>query len=136
MQKMARSTPSVISRKFRELSATRWVRFERSGAAGFGMLRGDAICVHTGDMFSQPEATSETVMLSEVKLLTPCQPSKMIGLWNNFAERAKAEGLVKGPHPSYFLKANNSFHPHNAPIRRPQGDALRVIYEGKLCTVD
>ena len=30
----------------------KWIRFEQDGKTGFGTLEGDAIAVHTGDMFA------------------------------------------------------------------------------------
>ena len=29
----------------------KWVRFEQAGKSGFGILEGDTIIVHSGDMF-------------------------------------------------------------------------------------
>ena len=61
-----------------------WVRFERAGQTGFGTLRDGVIRIHEGDMFEGSSATSATVPLADVTLLTPCVPTKMIALWNNF----------------------------------------------------
>ena len=55
-----------------------WIRFERQGQAGFGTLDGETIRVHDGDMFEAPRPTAQTVPLADVKVLTPCVPSKMI----------------------------------------------------------
>ncbi len=64
-----------------------WVRFELGGRTGFGTLEGDSIAEHEGDMFAgatgAPRANGQTLALSEVRLLTPTEPSKMIALWNN-----------------------------------------------------
>ncbi|WP_164051052.1 DUF2437 domain-containing protein, partial [Serratia marcescens] len=60
-----------------------WIRFRRGGETGFGLVEGEAIAVHRGDMFAAPEATGERVARAEVAVLAPCVPSKMIALWNN-----------------------------------------------------
>ncbi len=109
-----------------------WVRFERDGGPGFGQLDGADIIVCAGDMFAAPSLTGERVPLANVRLLTPCVPTKMIGLWNNFAERAAKEGLQRPAHPLYFLKANSCFAANGATIRRPTGYTGQVVSEAEL----
>ena len=86
-------------------------------------------------MFADPTLTGETLALNAVKLLIPCQPRKMVALWNNF--RALAEKLNQAipPEPLYFLKGNSSFHPHGDPIRVPPAYQGKVVYEGELGVV-
>ena len=88
---------------------TAWVRFLQQGKTGFGILEDDTIQVHEGDLFNQPAATGQSLARQEVTLLTPCEPTKMLALWNNFKQRAKKEGLSKPEHPLYFVKANSCF---------------------------
>lgn len=109
-----------------------WLRFESAGSEGFGTLDGDTITEWQGDMFAAPQPTQRTHRLADVRLRMPCRPSKMIGLWNNFHERAIKEGLQRPAHPLYFLKSNNSFASHGDPIRRPAGYAGAVVFEGEL----
>ena len=114
------------------MAMTHWIRYAHNGAIGFGKLDGDAIDVFRGELFDNPVATGETLSLSAVKILTPCVPTKMVALWNNF--RALAEKLNQAipPEPLYFLKGNNAFHPHGEPIRVPAAYAGKVVYEGEL----
>ena len=111
---------------------THWIRYQYQGVIGFGQLAGDLIVIFHGDMFDQPAATGETLTLNAVTVLTPCMPSKMLALWNNF--RALAEKLHQAipPEPLYFLKGNNAFHPHGEPIRVPAAYSGKVVYEGEL----
>jgi 2-keto-4-pentenoate hydratase/2-oxohepta-3-ene-1,7-dioic acid hydratase in catechol pathway len=111
---------------------TRWIRFEYEGRAQFGTLEGDTIRVHEGDLFAAPRATGATVPLAAVKLLTPCVPTKMVALWNNYRALAAKLGQVEPPEPLWFLKANSSFHPGGQPIRTPAGFGGKVIFEGEL----
>ena len=116
-----------------------WVRFarnsDRSGHIGFGTLDGPAIAVHSGDMFGEHGPTGEHVDLASVRLLTPCQPSKMIALWNNYGQLAAKLGTTKPDHPLYFLKAPNSYLAHGEAIRRPAAYAGKIVYEGELAIV-
>jgi ketopantoate reductase/2-keto-4-pentenoate hydratase/2-oxohepta-3-ene-1,7-dioic acid hydratase in catechol pathway len=109
-----------------------WIRFERAGRTGFGTLEGDRVAVHDGDMFDDPRPTGETVALAEVKLLTPCTPTKMICLWNNFHALAARLGVPEPDEPLYFLKSPSAFLAHGETIRRPKSYAGNVVYEGEL----
>ncbi len=111
---------------------TRWIRFEHDGEVGFGTLDGDEITVHQGDMFAGAEATSRTVSLASVVLLTPTEPTKMIALWNNFRAMATKFDLAIPDEPLYFLKANSSFLAGGQTIRRPRSYDGRVVFEGEI----
>lgn len=114
---------------------TLWLRFEAEGMVRLGTLAGESITEMSGSMFAQHEPTGRLFDLPRVRLLTPTQPSKLIGLWNNFHERAKVENLHRPEHPLYFLKAANSFAAHGEPIRRPAGYDGRMVFEAELGVV-
>ena len=114
---------------------TQWARFDNKGETGFGIVEGGAIRVHKGDMFGRPEATSKTLNLADVRLLMPCQPTKMIALWNNFHALAAKLNVPEPPEPLYLLKGNNSFLGPNQTIRRPKSYQGKVVYEGELGVV-
>lgn len=109
-----------------------WMRFEAVGAEHFGTLEGDRLTAWRGDMFAAPKPTELSFPLADVRVLTPCTPSKMIGLWNNFHERATKEGLQAPAHPLYFLKANSCFAAHGEAISRPPGYDGMVVFEAEL----
>ena len=113
----------------------RWLRFERDGAVRFGRLEAGVIEEHQGDIFAAPQPTGEQVALDEVKVLTPCLPSKMICLWNNFHQLAAKLGVAEPAEPLTFLKAPNAYLPHGGTIRRPASYDGKVIYEGELGVV-
>jgi ketopantoate reductase/2-keto-4-pentenoate hydratase/2-oxohepta-3-ene-1,7-dioic acid hydratase in catechol pathway len=112
-----------------------WIRFEKGGKTGFGTLEGDTISVHSGDMFAGAKATGDKVAQNDVKILTPCDPSKMVCLWNNFHQLAAKNDFQKPVDPLYFLKAPNAYHPAGEPIRRPTTYDGRIVYEGELGVV-
>jgi 2-keto-4-pentenoate hydratase/2-oxohepta-3-ene-1,7-dioic acid hydratase in catechol pathway len=109
-----------------------WIRFEHLGQTGFGTLEGDTITAFRGDMFVAPEPTAETVALTQVRVLTPCRPTKMIALWNNFRALGAKLGVSAPEDPLYLLKANSCFQDPNTTIVRPGSYAGRVVYEGEL----
>ncbi len=112
-----------------------WIRFERAGQIGFGTLHDDVIRIHEGNMFADSRATDTTVPLAEVTLLTPCVPTKIIALWNNFHALAAKLNLTAPPEPLYLLKAPNSFLAGGQTIRVPTSYAGKVVYEGELGVV-
>ncbi len=112
-----------------------WIRFDAAGNEGFGTLDGNTISVHAGDMFGANAPTGATLALDKVRVLTPCRPTKMIALWNNYGQLAAKLGTTKPDHPLYLLKAPTSFLAHGEPIRRPAAYAGKIVYEGELAIV-
>jgi 2-keto-4-pentenoate hydratase/2-oxohepta-3-ene-1,7-dioic acid hydratase in catechol pathway len=113
----------------------RWVRYSHRGQVACGLLRNESIEVHAGELLSDPKPAGTTLPVADVTLLTPTEPRKLIGLWNNFHARATKEGLSRPEHPLYFLKADNCYLASNQPIRRPGGYAGAVVFEGELGVV-
>lgn len=113
----------------------KWLRFTSRGKSGFGTLDGNAIAIHSGDMFGVCGPTGECVAAADIEWLTPCVPGKMIGLWNNFRAAAEKNGWAIPAEPLYFLKGANSYCAHGQPILAPRSYDGRVIYEGELAIV-
>ena len=111
---------------------THWVRFKADGRTGFGQLQGDAIAVCEGDMFMSPTPTDEMIARSEVRLLTPTEPTKMPALWNNYQALAKEKGLETPSTPLYLFKANSSFLATEEVIVHPPSVTEDVFYEGEI----
>lgn len=110
----------------------RWVRFEAENVIRFGVWAEGEIKEYTGELFAANAPSGRTFAVADVRLLMPCEPSKMIGLWNNFHARAKLENLHKPEHPLYFLKPANSFAGEDDPIPRPTDYTGMVVFEGEL----
>lgn len=111
---------------------TQWVRFEDKGVEEFGVLLGSDIAVYRGNMFEHPTATDMRRPLASVRLLSPCAPSKIIALWNNFHQLAAKLEVAKPEEPLYLLKALSSAAPPDAVVKRPPSYSERVAYEGEL----
>jgi 2-keto-4-pentenoate hydratase/2-oxohepta-3-ene-1,7-dioic acid hydratase in catechol pathway len=112
-----------------------WLRCEHGGAARLGALEGGTIHLHEGDLFAGPRPTGETVALEGATLLTPCVPSKLLGLVNNFRAAAAKGDLPIPEEPLYFLKAPSAYLRPGGAIRLPARDVGRVVYEGELGVV-
>jgi 2-keto-4-pentenoate hydratase/2-oxohepta-3-ene-1,7-dioic acid hydratase in catechol pathway len=83
-------------------------------------------------MFAKPVGTPRMLPLNEVKILTPCEPGKMIALWNNFHALAAKLEMPAPKSPVYFLKAGSSFLGTGETIARPRSYDGPVVYEGEL----
>ena len=113
-------------------TACRWVRFTDSGGATrFGALEGERVRVFEGDLFDSPVPTDRILPLEDVRLLIPVQPTKIIGLWNNFHALGEKLQLPEPAEPLYFIKSPNSYLAPWGTIRQPAG-AVKVVFEGEL----
>jgi len=109
-----------------------WARGQVEGRTVFGAVTDDILHVHEGDMFLGATPTGEAVPTATMTWLTPCQPSKMLALWNNFHQAAEKNGWAVPAEPLYFAKSPSSFSAHLSPIRAPKAYDGRVVYEGEL----
>ena len=114
---------------------TQWIRVKHIGDIKFGALDNGQISVHSGDMFDGPSPTTESIPLASVEVLTPCLPTKIIGLWNNFGAVAAKNGLDRPPEPLYFYKPPSGILAPGGTIVRPESYDGRVIFEGELGVV-
>ena len=113
----------------------KWLRFLHQGTPTFGTIDGDHVVVHRGDPFAGALATGERVPLAGIEWLAPCQPGKIIGLWNNFRAAAEKNGWATPAETLYFLKSPGSALGHGKPIPVPAAYDGRVAYEGELAVV-
>ncbi len=86
-------------------------------------------------MFGACAPTAERLPVAGIEWLTPCQPGKIIGLWNNFRAAAEKNQWAEPAEPLYFLKASSSALAHGRPIPVPAAYDGRVAYEGELAIV-
>jgi 2-keto-4-pentenoate hydratase/2-oxohepta-3-ene-1,7-dioic acid hydratase in catechol pathway len=110
-----------------------WVRFRAAdGRVGFGLLQGDSIAEYSGDMFGSCRPLDSMLSSTSCNLLSPCLPSKIIGLWNNFHTLAAKIGKAEPIHPLYFIKASSALAGPGDTIRRPGAYQGKIVYEGEL----
>jgi 2-keto-4-pentenoate hydratase/2-oxohepta-3-ene-1,7-dioic acid hydratase in catechol pathway len=109
----------------------RWLRFLHFDTVRFGTIEGDKIRIYQGDMFDAPDPTDYTLQLSEVTLLTPVVPGKVLAMWNNFHALSQRLGLEPPPEPLYLLKTPNSYLAPGGTIRQPLCEG-KVAFEGEL----
>ena len=78
----------------------KYVRYVHEGRTSNGILDGETIRELDGDLFASPHPTGKTVPVSDVRLLPPCEPSKIIAVglniyfFNEFEGVADSNGLI------------------------------------------
>lgn len=112
---------------------TQWARFKSAnGRVGFGVLKDDWIVEYAGDLFDDPRPTGARIPRESISLCSPCAPTKIVALWNNFhALAAKLEKAVPA-HPLFLIKPGSSVIGPGDPIRRPASYRGKIAYEGEL----
>ena len=89
------------------------------------------ILVYTGELFDHLEPTSELDPLASAEILCPCDPTKIIGIWNNFHEAAEKQGWTKPEEQLYFVKSASSQLAPGGTTVKPQSYDGRVFFEGE-----
>ena len=56
----------------------KWMRCRQGERELFGLLEGDRLAVHEGDLFGAARPTGERVDLAGAQWLMPCRPTKML----------------------------------------------------------
>jgi 2-keto-4-pentenoate hydratase/2-oxohepta-3-ene-1,7-dioic acid hydratase in catechol pathway len=122
-------TPHVTNA---QRAIVQYVRYSQAGATSYGILEGDTIRQLRGDLFANPAPTGRTVKLADVKLLAPCEPSKVIAAGLNY--RSHLGTRAPAAYPGFFAKYPTSIVGHEENILIP-ADAKNVHYEGELVVV-
>jgi 2-keto-4-pentenoate hydratase/2-oxohepta-3-ene-1,7-dioic acid hydratase in catechol pathway len=110
------------------------VRFTTDGKARYGILDGQKIKAIEGKPFRHIKFTDQSYSLNEVKLLAPCEPSKIIAMGLNYHSHARELDLPLPNSPLTFLKPPTAVIGPGANIVYPSVSA-RVDYEGELAVV-
>ena len=101
----------------------KFARFECEGRVRFGVVQEGEIAVLDGSLFGTYDETNEHYLLSEVKLLPPVIPTKIIGIGRNYRQHIEEIGAKVPEKPRFFLKPPSSLIGHK------EGEAAIVIKE-------
>ncbi len=109
-----------------------YVRYRRGAATAYGILEGETVRELRGSLFGAHQPGDVTHKLSEVKLLYPCQPTKILAMALNYKSHL---GDRQPPsQPELFWKPVSALQNPGDPIVIPQG-ARNVHCEGELVLV-
>jgi 2-keto-4-pentenoate hydratase/2-oxohepta-3-ene-1,7-dioic acid hydratase in catechol pathway len=100
----------------------------------YGAVEPDGIRLYHGSPFFQWERSETVLPITEVKLLSPVIPTKIIAIGKNYADHAAEMGSDVPTTPVLFLKPPTAVIGPLSPIRRPP-ESSNVHYEGELAVV-
>jgi 2-keto-4-pentenoate hydratase/2-oxohepta-3-ene-1,7-dioic acid hydratase in catechol pathway len=113
----------------------RIVRFEREGRTGYGILESEKISVLWSTPYDGLEnTTGKIVSLPEVKLLAPCEPTKIVALGLNYRDHALEIGHPLPEEPLLFIKPSTAVIGPDEDIIYP-AMSRQVDYEAELAVV-
>jgi 2-keto-4-pentenoate hydratase/2-oxohepta-3-ene-1,7-dioic acid hydratase in catechol pathway len=105
---------------------------QQNKAPRYGLLKDDYVRVIVADPFEGIiVGTSETYPLSEITLLPPCLPTKVVAVGLNYRDHANELGMPIPEEPLIFLKPPSSVIGPGAAIKLP-AMSQRVDYEAEL----
>jgi 2-keto-4-pentenoate hydratase/2-oxohepta-3-ene-1,7-dioic acid hydratase in catechol pathway len=109
-----------------------YIRYRSDSAVSYGILDGATVREIHGDLFDGAAETGVTHKLSDVKLLYPCQPGKIMAVGLNY--RSHLGNRPQPTHPEMFYKPVTALQDPEGPIVIPR-DATDLHYEGELVIV-
>lgn len=109
-----------------------FARYAFEDKTRYGLIAADKIRELQGGLFDPPVLTGREVALSDVKLLAPCEPPKILAVGLNYRSHLGTRAV---PHiPGIFYKPISSIQNPGDPIVIPE-EAIDVHYEGELVVV-
>lgn len=113
----------------------RIVRFKtNSNEIHYGWIHQEKVGQIYGDPFGEYRRLEATFLLSDLTLLLPCQPGKIIAVGRNYAEHAAEMKSELPSYPLLFLKPPSSLITNGEPILLP-AQSKRVEHEAELAIV-
>jgi 2-keto-4-pentenoate hydratase/2-oxohepta-3-ene-1,7-dioic acid hydratase in catechol pathway len=111
---------------------TKYIRYSSGSGFSYGILDGDTVREIRGDIFGSPVETGVSRKLSDVKLLYPCRPTKILAVGLNYKSHLSSRPQPDAP--GMFYKPISALQDPDGPIVIPR-DASEVHSEGELVVV-
>jgi len=110
------------------------IRFRKEKELKYGAVEGDRVREIKGSVFSDYETSDKTFLISDIKIVAPCRPSKVIAVGLNYRSHAEELKMDIPEEPLIFMKPPTAVVGHEENIIFPSM-AKRVDYEGELGVV-
>lgn len=108
------------------------IRFENQNSNIFyGVLKDGKVKVIDGDIFTNFTVTEQELEITDLKLLPPTEPSKVVCIGLNYVDHAKEVNLELPKEPLIFLKPNTTVVATEDVVIYPK-QANHVEYEAEL----
>jgi 2-keto-4-pentenoate hydratase/2-oxohepta-3-ene-1,7-dioic acid hydratase in catechol pathway len=112
----------------------RFIRFEHQGKRCWGLWEDEWVRPLEGTPPHEARELDTRLKAREVRLLAPCDPSKVVAVGLNYRDHAEETGHPIPEEPLLFMKPSTSVIGPGEPIRLPPS-SKRVDYEAELGVV-
>ena len=115
---------------------TNYARFKANGEVSYGVVEGDTVTKITGSPFQSYNSTNDSYAVSDVKLLSPTNPSKVVAIGLNYKRHLGGRPGPEAPEP--FLKASTSVIGNGDEIIIPKAainEKVKIQPEAELAVV-
>ena len=113
----------------------KFIRFLRENLQKYGILDEEGkIQELEGDFLGKALFSGQQYQQSQVKILPPCQPSKIVAVGLNYRDHARELNLPEPEEPLIFMKPSSSLIGHEEEVVYPRM-SRHVDYEGELGVV-
>jgi 2-keto-4-pentenoate hydratase/2-oxohepta-3-ene-1,7-dioic acid hydratase in catechol pathway len=110
------------------------VRYQHDNQTHLGYLDGEQVGPVSGDIFGEFVRHRRKVPLAEVRLLAPVEPSKIVGVENNFVDRLREMGLLTPDLPRIYLRPPTTVIGPGEAIQLPP-QSQKVEFAAELAVV-
>jgi len=110
------------------------VRFQYRGITAYGLVEGETVYALEGELYGQFRRGAAVAPLDKVRLLAPCQPSKVVAVGLNYGDHAAETHHVLPAEPLLFLKPPTAVIGPGEAIICP-AMSQQVDYEAELAVV-
>jgi 2-keto-4-pentenoate hydratase/2-oxohepta-3-ene-1,7-dioic acid hydratase in catechol pathway len=114
------------------MATTHYVRYLAKGRKAYGILEGEVVWELRNNFLQNVTRTGERLPLAEVRLLAPCEPSKVLAVGRNYQSHLGERTPL--PYPGVFLKLPTCIVGPEDAVVIPPG-ATDVHYEAELVVV-
>lgn len=112
----------------------KFVRFRAGGMARYGILEDERVTEIQGSIYGRYRRTRRTYALGRVRLLPPCEPTKILAFGLTYREHAAEFGLPVPEEPILFMKPLTALIGAGDKIVYP-AISQRVDYEAEMAVV-
>lgn len=110
------------------------IRFLAQGRPSLGILNGNDVAELDGDFFTPFRTLKTSCVFSQIQLLPPCTPSKIVAVGLNYRDHAKELNLPVPDTPIVFLKPPTAVIGPGEAVMYP-ATSSQVDYEAELGVV-
>lgn len=113
----------------------KYIRYKMDEKVSYGILNGEEIAQLANDFLVDDKTmTGSTYHISEVDILPPVQPGKIVAIGLNYAKHAEESGKAVPDEPMMFMVSPSAVIGHDDAIVLPTKEH-NIDYEGELAIV-